>query len=81
MSTSERAPDRAPHIWLVWSRSTGRRGLDYNVAIEEALSFGWVDGQAAGVDEQRSKQYFAPRRALSTWSKLNKERFQRMLLL
>jgi len=103
MTTSERAPDRAPHIepddrdawrrwlernhatatgvWLVWSRSTGRRGLDYNVAIEEALSFGWVDGQAAGVDEQRSKQYFAPRRALSTWSKLNKERFQRMLLL
>ena len=67
-------------IWLVWRRSTDRRGLDYNAAIEEALCFGWIDGQAAGVDEQRSKLYFAPRRPRSPWSRLNKERFQRMLL-
>ena len=47
-------------VWLVWRRSTGRRGLDYNAAIEKAINFGWVDGQAAGVDDLRSKQYFAP---------------------
>src|SRR5262245_47890320 len=40
----------------------------------------WVDGQAAGVDEERSKQYFTPRRARYPWSGLNKERFQWMLL-
>ena len=68
-------------VWLVGlRRSTRRPGLDYNAAVEEALSFGWIDGQAASVDEQRSKLYFAPRRARSPWSKLNKERFQRMLL-
>ena len=76
----ERNHATATGVWLVWRRSTGRRGLDYNAAIEEALSFGWVDGQAAGVDEERSKHYFTPRRARSPWSRLNKERFQRMLL-
>ena len=76
----ERNHATATRVWLVWRRSTARRGLDYNAAIEEALSFGWVDGQAAAFDEQRSKLYFAPRRARSPWSKLNKERFHRMLL-
>ena len=76
----ERNHARATGVWLVWPRSAGRRGIDYNAAIEEALSFGWIDGQAAGVDGQRSKQYFAPRRARSPWSRSNKERFQRMLL-
>lgn len=76
----ERNYATATGVWLVRRRrSTGRGGLDYNAAIEEALSFGWVDGQAAGVDEQRLKLYFAPRRARSPWSKLNKERYQRML--
>jgi uncharacterized protein YdeI (YjbR/CyaY-like superfamily) len=71
----------ATGAWLVTlRRSTDRRGLDYNAAVEEALSFGWIDGQAAGVDERRLKQYFAPRRPRSPWSKLNKERFHRMLL-
>lgn len=76
----ERNHATATGAWLVWRRSTARRGLDYNAAIEEALSFGWVDGQAAAFDERRSKLYFAPRRARSPWSKLNRERFQRMLL-
>jgi uncharacterized protein YdeI (YjbR/CyaY-like superfamily) len=65
--------------WLVWPRLTASRGLSYDAAIEEALCFGWIDGQAAGVDGERSKQYFAPRRARSPWSGLNRARFQRML--
>jgi uncharacterized protein YdeI (YjbR/CyaY-like superfamily) len=77
----ERNHATATGVWLVHlRRSTGRLGLDYNAAIEEALCFGWIDGQAAGVDEQRSKLYFARRRPRSHWSKSNKERFQRMLL-
>jgi len=77
----ERNHATATGVWLVrFRRSTGRQGLDYNSAVEEALCFGWIDGQAAGVDEQRSKQYFAPRRARSHWSILNRERFHRMLL-
>ena len=71
--------DTATGVWVVWPRSTRDRVLDYNAAVEEALCFGWIDGQAAGVDEKRSKQYFAPRRARSHWSTLNRERFLRLL--
>lgn len=70
----------AAGVWLVtWRRSSGRPRLDYEASIEEALCFGWIDGQAAVVDEERAKQYFAPRRVGSPWSGRNKERFERML--
>jgi uncharacterized protein YdeI (YjbR/CyaY-like superfamily) len=77
----ERNHTTATGVWLVSPRRAGgRRDLEYDAMVEEALCFGWIDGQAAGVDEQRSKQYFARRRVRSSWSKSNKERFQRMLL-
>jgi uncharacterized protein YdeI (YjbR/CyaY-like superfamily) len=75
----ERNHTTARGVWLVWPRSTARRGLRYDAAIEEALCFGWIDGQAAGVDGEHSKLYFTPRRPRSQWSRLNKERIQRML--
>src|ERR1700694_2653885 len=66
-------------IWLVrWRRSSGRTRIEYNASVEEALCFGWIDGQAATIDEQRSMQYFAPRRPKSGWSRSNKERFERL---
>jgi uncharacterized protein YdeI (YjbR/CyaY-like superfamily) len=76
----ERNHATARGVWLVSRRRSADRGdLDYGRAVEEALCFGWIDGQAAGVDERRLKQYFAPRRRGSSWSRLNRERFQRML--
>jgi len=67
----------ATGVWLVFP-SRGRTP-SYEPAVEEALCFGWIDGQAGLVDQLRSKLYFAPRRARSTWSAPNKVRFQRML--
>ena len=51
----------------------------YEVAIEEVLCFGWVDGTAGTVDEERGKQYFAPLLASPTavGCKLNKARVER----
>ena len=70
----------AAGVWLVsWRSSSGRGGITYDESVEEALCFGWIDGQAALVDEQRSKQYFAPRRPRSPWSSSNKERVARLL--
>ena len=67
-------------VWLViaWPRS-GRPGLDYEAAVEEALCFGWVDGTAGRVDDGRSKQYFAPRKPRSGWAATNKARVQRLI--
>jgi len=55
--------ETARGVWLVtWRPRSGRVGLGYETAIEEALCFGWVDGTGGHVDDERGKLYFAPRR-------------------
>jgi uncharacterized protein YdeI (YjbR/CyaY-like superfamily) len=67
-------------VWLVtWRSRSGRRGLEYEDAIQEALCFGWVDGTAGRVDDDRGKLYFAPRRPRSGWSASNKARLERLI--
>lgn len=67
-------------VWLVmWRARSGRRGLDYESAIEEALCFGWVDGTAGTVDDERGKLYFAPRKPRSGWAATNKARVERLI--
>ncbi len=58
---------------------TGRPAVAYDAAVEEALCFGWIDGQAATIDEERAKQYFSPRRAGSAWARTNKDRVERLI--
>ncbi len=66
-------------VWLVtWRSSSDRVGLDYDVMVEEALCFGWVDSQGGRVDDERSKLYFAPRRRGSGWAATNKARVERL---
>jgi uncharacterized protein YdeI (YjbR/CyaY-like superfamily) len=66
--------------WLVtWRRSSGRAGLDYEAAIEEALCFGWVDSTGGRVDDERGKLYFAPRKRYSGWAASNKARVERLI--
>jgi uncharacterized protein YdeI (YjbR/CyaY-like superfamily) len=66
--------------WLVtWRRRSGRVGLDYEAAIEEAICFGWVDSTAGRVDDDRGKLYFAPRKPRSGWAATNKARIERLL--
>ncbi|MCL2050464.1 MAG: YdeI/OmpD-associated family protein [Lachnospiraceae bacterium] len=42
-------------------------------ALEEALCFGWIDGQMRSIDETKYHKYFAKRRAKSVWSEKNKQ--------
>jgi uncharacterized protein YdeI (YjbR/CyaY-like superfamily) len=66
--------------WLVtWRPRSGRVGLDYEAAIEEALCFGWVDSTGGRVDDERGKLYFAPRKPRSGWAATNKARVERLL--
>ena len=50
--------ERPAGIWLVTRRSPPETGLTYDASVEEALCFGWIDGQAKGVDADRVKMYF-----------------------
>ena len=65
--------------WLVtWRARSGRAGLDYEAAVEEALCFGWVDSTGGTVDAERGKLYFAPRKGRSVWAASNKARVERL---
>ena len=67
-------------VWLVcWRRQSGRTGLSYEEAIQEALCFGWIDGKAAKLDDQRTMLRFSPRRRGSGWARSNKQRVERLL--
>ncbi len=62
-------------IWFVFpSKSSGERGVSYNDAVEEALCFGWIDGQAGTLDETHQLRRFTPRRPGSAYSQPNIER-------
>lgn len=66
--------------WLVtWRRRSGRVGLDYDAAVEEALCFGWVDSTGGRMDDERGKLYFAPRKPRSPWAASNKARVERLI--
>lgn len=71
---------QAQGVWLItFKKSSGKQVLNQNDAIEEALCFGWIDSQPSKLDDERTMLYFSPRKARSGWSKLNKERIQKML--
>jgi uncharacterized protein YdeI (YjbR/CyaY-like superfamily) len=70
----------AAGVWLVtWRSRSGRPGLEYEAAIEEALCFGWVDSTGGVVDDERSRLYFAPRKPRSPWAASNKARVERLI--
>ncbi|SRR6266567_4948073 len=68
-------------VWLVLAKkgTTKPTSLTYGQALEEALCYGWIDGQAARRDEATYRQRFTPRRQRSPWSKRNTERAERLL--
>lgn len=71
--------DSSPGVWLVTTRKGGRlTSIGYEEAVEEAVCFGWIDGQRRRRDEQSSRQRMTPRRPRSTWSRSNVERVARL---
>lgn len=71
---------RKQGIWLIsYKKATGKPRFDYDEAVEEALCFGWIDSKPNKLDEERSLLWFAPRKPGTGWSKLNKERIDRLI--
>jgi uncharacterized protein YdeI (YjbR/CyaY-like superfamily) len=59
-------------------KGTGIASITYAEALDEALCHGWIDGQKEAFDETWFVQRFTPRRARSRWSKVNRERIERL---
>jgi uncharacterized protein YdeI (YjbR/CyaY-like superfamily) len=70
----------ADGVWLKFAKKGSPTAtVSYAEAVEEALCFGWIDGQARGHDEHFYLQRFTPRRARSKWSQNNVERADRLI--
>jgi uncharacterized protein YdeI (YjbR/CyaY-like superfamily) len=62
-------------VWLQFAKTrAGRTTVTYAEAIEEALCYGWIDGQVAPRDELCYLQRFTPRRPRSKWSQINRRK-------
>ena len=71
---------RTEGVWLVMhKKGTGKPRVDYAEAVEEALCFGWIDSKGNKLDDERSMLWMAPRKLKTGWSKLNKERIEKLI--
>jgi uncharacterized protein YdeI (YjbR/CyaY-like superfamily) len=62
----------SPGVWLALTRRGGTvTALTWQQAVDEALCFGWIDGQTRRRDEETSSIRFTPRRPRSPWSRRN----------
>jgi uncharacterized protein YdeI (YjbR/CyaY-like superfamily) len=59
-------------------KKAAKTGLRYQEALDEALCFGWIDGQIKAVDGQRFRQRWTPRRPGSIWSRVNRGKVKRL---
>lgn len=69
-------------VWLqLAKKGSGIPSVTYAEAVESALCYGWIDGQAKSLDETFYRQKYTPRRKQSIWSKINRERAEELIRL
>ena len=59
----------------LYKKGSGKTGITYAEALDEALCFGWIDGLRKAVDAERWTIRFTPRRPSSIWSAVNLKRY------
>jgi uncharacterized protein YdeI (YjbR/CyaY-like superfamily) len=69
----------ATSLWLaLYKKGSGKAGLTYEEAVEEALCFGWIDGLVHALDKEKYTIRFTPRSPTSVWSENNKRRVEKL---
>jgi uncharacterized protein YdeI (YjbR/CyaY-like superfamily) len=67
-------------VWIKMAKKdTGIESVRYPEVLESALCFGWIDGRREALDERFFLQRFTPRRERSRWSRINREKVERMI--
>jgi uncharacterized protein YdeI (YjbR/CyaY-like superfamily) len=70
----------SPGIWLkIGKKASGLVLLNHDQALDVALAFGWIDGQARPGDEAYWFQGFTRRTSRSPWSKRNCDNAERLI--
>jgi uncharacterized protein YdeI (YjbR/CyaY-like superfamily) len=67
-------------VWIeIAKKGAGIESVRYPEVLESALCFGWIDGRREPLDERRFLQRFTPRRPRSRWSRINREKAERLI--
>ena len=65
----------ASELWVgFYKKDSGKGGITYSEALDEALCFGWIDGVRKSVDAESYTIRFSPRQPKSIWSAVNTRR-------
>ena len=71
---------RLNELWLVfYKKASGKPSVTWSDSVDEALCFGWIDSKKVPVDAEKSHQFFSKRKPKSTWSKINKDKTERLI--
>ena len=70
---------RSEGIWLtMFKKHVHDKHVSWDEVVEEALCFGWIDSLPRRLDADRTMLLLSPRRSGSPWSRLNKERVEKL---
>jgi uncharacterized protein YdeI (YjbR/CyaY-like superfamily) len=70
----------SPGLWLkIAKKGAATPTVGYAEAIDGALCFGWIDGQKGKLDDEYWLQRFTPRKPRSRWSRINREKAERLI--
>jgi uncharacterized protein YdeI (YjbR/CyaY-like superfamily) len=76
----ENSHDRETELLLgFFKKGSGRVGVAYQEALDEALCFGWIDGVRKNLDKDSYTIRFTPRKPRSIWSEVNRKRVAELL--
>jgi len=68
------------NVWVVfYKKACGIPTISWSDSVDEALCFGWIDSKKIAIDSEKSHQFFSKRKPKSTWSKINKEKVERLI--
>lgn len=71
---------QAAGLWMNFAKKNSTlKSVYYPEALEIALCYGWIDGQAKSLDEQSYLHRFTPRRPRSIWSKVNRAKVEKLI--
>lgn len=73
--------EASPGIWCLFAKKdSGQTSVTYKEAVEVALCFGWIDGQARTSDREGFfRVRFVQRRPRSVWSRINRDKALKLI--
>lgn len=67
-------------IWVIcYKKQANVPTISWSDAVDEALCFGWIDSTRRSIDSDKFIQFFTRRKPNSNWSKINKEKIERLI--